>query len=86
MALRQTGASYHELAYWLRRKYRLCVDPTTIRRYLVQFPTLHQESAHAELDMQGRSLQGNGGLCHSRRKQDEQMNFWCPQGLTQRQG
>jgi hypothetical protein len=29
---------------------------------------------------------GNGGLCHSRRKQDEQMNFWYPQGLTQRQG
>jgi hypothetical protein len=49
VALRQAGASYRELAYWLRREYRLHADPTTIRRYLVQLSELHQEALHAEL-------------------------------------
>lgn len=49
VALRQAGASYRELAYWLRREHHLRVDHTTIRRYLLQLPALSQESVHAEL-------------------------------------
>ena len=49
VALRQAGASYRELAYWLRREHHLRVDPTTIRRYLLQLPELFQESVYAEL-------------------------------------
>ena len=48
MALRQAGASYRELTYWLRREHHLRVDPT-IRRYLLQLPELSQESVYAEL-------------------------------------
>lgn len=40
VALRQAGASYRELAYWLRRERRVRTDPTTIRRYLIQLPEL----------------------------------------------
>lgn len=50
IALRQAGASYRELAYWLRREHHVRADPTTIRRYLLQYPILPQEGApHAEL-------------------------------------
>ena len=49
MALRQAGASYRELAYWLRREHHLRVDPTTIRRYLLQLPELSHEAVYAEL-------------------------------------
>jgi hypothetical protein len=50
VALRQAGASYRELAYWLRREHYVRVDPTTIRRYLLQSPLLHlEDSPHAEL-------------------------------------
>jgi hypothetical protein len=49
VALRQVGASYRDLAYWLRREHHLHVAPTTIRRYLVQLPEMQQESGHAEL-------------------------------------
>ena len=38
VALHRAGASYRELAFWLRRHHRLRADPTTIRRYLVQLP------------------------------------------------
>jgi len=38
--LRQAGASYRELARWLRVKKRRRIDPTTIRRFLVQLPEL----------------------------------------------
>ena len=38
--MRQAGASYRELAQWLRTKKRRRIDPTTIRRYLVQLPEL----------------------------------------------
>ena len=50
VTLRQAGASYRELAFWLRRDHRLRVAPTTIRRYLIQLPEVTaQEGSHAEL-------------------------------------
>ena len=49
VTLRLAGASYRELAFWLRRDHRLRVNPTTIRRYLIQLPELLQEAHHAEL-------------------------------------
>jgi len=48
VALHREGASYRELAFWLRRRHRLRVDPTTIRRYLVQLPKV-METDDAEL-------------------------------------
>lgn len=50
VALHRAGASYRELALWLRRNHRLRADPTTIRRYLLQLPEIaSQEDDHAEL-------------------------------------
>ncbi len=43
VALRQAGASYRELAEWLRLTHRRRVDPTTIRRYLLQLPEMQEE-------------------------------------------
>ncbi len=45
------GASYRELAFWLRRDHRLRANPTTIRRYLIQLPEVAaaKEPHHAEL-------------------------------------
>jgi len=43
VALRREGASYRELAEWLRRRHRRRVDPTTIRRYLVQLPEMQAQ-------------------------------------------
>lgn len=40
--LRRAGASYRELAEWLRTKKRRKVDPTTIRRYLLQLPEMQE--------------------------------------------
>ena len=40
VALRQAGASYRELAAWLRRRKRRQVHATTIRHYLLQLPEL----------------------------------------------
>lgn len=42
VALRCAGASYRELAEWLRQEHRRCVDPTSIRRYLVQLPEMQE--------------------------------------------
>ena len=53
-ALRHAGASYRELAAWLRRERRARVDPTTIRRYLMQLPELAgKEAPDAELSQGG---------------------------------
>ena len=50
VTLHRAGASYRELALWLRRDHRLRADPTTIRRYLIQLPeVMAQETDHAEL-------------------------------------
>jgi hypothetical protein len=54
VALRQAGASYRELAYWLRRKHHVRADPTTIRRYLLQHPILCQEGP-PRAELPGRS-------------------------------
>ena len=48
VTMRLAGASYREIAYWLRRDHRLRVAPTTIRRYLIKLPEL-QETEGAEL-------------------------------------
>ena len=49
VTLHRAGASYRELALWLRRDHRLRADPTTIRRYLIQLPEVaERESDHAE--------------------------------------
>ena len=50
VTMRQAGASYREIAFWMRRDHRLRVDHSTIRRYLIQLPELMQEEeGHAEL-------------------------------------
>jgi hypothetical protein len=50
ITLRLAGASYRELAFWLRRDHRLRVDHSTIRRYLMQLPeAVAREADHAEL-------------------------------------
>jgi len=49
VALRKQGASYHELAAWLRSK-RVKVSHTTIIRYLAKLPELKLTGKpHAEL-------------------------------------
>ena len=42
VALRRAGASYRELAEWLRRTQRRRVAPSTIQRYLTQLPELQE--------------------------------------------
>lgn len=42
VALRKQGASYHELALWLRGK-RIKVSHTTVLRYLAKLPELKSE-------------------------------------------
>lgn len=50
VTLHRAGASYRELALWLRRDHCLSADPTTIRRYLIQLPeVIAQEDDRAEL-------------------------------------
>ena len=51
VTLHLAGASYRELALWLRRDHRLRADPTTIRRYLIQLPEVAaaKEAGNAEL-------------------------------------
>lgn len=54
VALHQAGASYRELAYWLRRDHRLSVNHSTIRRYLIQLPEVAaRKTDHAELSQGG---------------------------------
>lgn len=45
--LRQAGASFADLAMWLRKQKRIKVDRSTVRRYLVQLPELAQEDGNA---------------------------------------
>ena len=46
--LRRLGASYPELALWLRHEKHIKVAHTTVMRYLTQLPEL-KESHHAKL-------------------------------------
>lgn len=48
VSLRKSGASYPEIAIWLRQKKRVKVAHTTVMRYLSQLPELSEESASTE--------------------------------------
>ncbi len=47
-AMRKAGASYHELAFWLRHKKRIKVSHTTILRYFTKLAEL-QEVPNAKI-------------------------------------
>jgi len=38
VSLRRMGASYRDMAVYLRHEYHKRVDPTTVRRYLIKLP------------------------------------------------
>lgn len=42
--LRQAGASYADLAHWLKREKRLTVDRSTVMRYLAKLPELASDA------------------------------------------
>jgi hypothetical protein len=46
--LRQAGASYREISFWLRYDKRIKITHTTVMRYLEKLPEL-KEHNHAEL-------------------------------------
>ena len=48
VGLHRMGASYRDMAVYLRREHRRRADPTTIRRYLIKLPELSApETDHA---------------------------------------
>jgi len=49
VTLRRLGASYRDMAVYLRHEHRRRVDPTTVRRYLVKLPEVAQEAEHADI-------------------------------------
>ena len=49
VSLRRMGASYRDMAAYLRLEHRKLVDPTTVRRYLIQLPEVAQETDHGDL-------------------------------------
>ena len=49
VALHRMGASYRDLAVYLRHEHRKRVDPTTVRRYLIKLPEVAQEADHGDL-------------------------------------
>ena len=49
VALHRMGASYRDLAVYLRHEHRKRVDPTTVRRYLIRLPEVAQEADHGDL-------------------------------------
>ena len=49
VSLRRMGASYRDMAVYLRHEHRRRVDPTTVRRYLVKLPEVAQEAEHADI-------------------------------------
>lgn len=49
VTLRRMGASYRDMAVYLRHEHRKRVDPTTVRRYLVKLPEVTQEAGHGDL-------------------------------------
>lgn len=46
--LRQAGASYPELATWLRRERRITVAHTTVMRYLSSLPELRSDNSESD--------------------------------------
>ena len=45
VALHRMGASYRDMAVYLRQEHRKQVDPTTVRRYLIKLPeVIHPET------------------------------------------
>lgn len=46
VSLRKSGASYRDLALWLRKKKRIKITHTTIMRYLEKLPEF-KETDHA---------------------------------------
>ena len=44
VALRKAGASYRELAFWLRINKRIKISHCSVQRYLVQLPEIQEES------------------------------------------
>ena len=48
VVLRRMGASYRDMAVYLRHEHRRCVDPTTVRRYLVKLPEINMQETEAE--------------------------------------
>ncbi|MCD6040113.1 MAG: hypothetical protein K0S27_1513 [Gammaproteobacteria bacterium] len=48
VTLRKAGASYRELALWLRHNKRIKMTHTTVMRYLMKLPEL-KENNHAQL-------------------------------------
>ena len=49
VSLHRMGASYRDMAAYLRLEHRKLVAPTTIRRYLIKLFEVAQESDHASL-------------------------------------
>ena len=47
VSLHRMGASYRDMALYIRHEHRRRVDPTTVRRYLVKLPEIMQEAEHA---------------------------------------
>lgn len=48
VALRQSGASYREIALWLRHSKRLKITHTSVMRYLHKLPEAQEDSSHAK--------------------------------------
>ncbi|MDD9997869.1 MAG: hypothetical protein OXQ89_09015 [Rhodospirillaceae bacterium] len=49
VSLHRLGASYRDMAVYLRHEHRRRVDPTTVRRYLVKLPEVAQGAEHADI-------------------------------------
>lgn len=47
--LRQAGASFADLATWLRRERKVKMDASSVRRYLQKLPELASPAAEADL-------------------------------------
>ena len=48
VTLRRMGASYRDMAVYLRHEHRKRVDPTTVRRYLIKLPEVSMSETEAD--------------------------------------
>ena len=53
VSLHRMGASYRDMAAYLRLEHRTVVAPTTVRRYLIKLPEFKQEADHGDLPQAG---------------------------------